>query len=183
MLILSNYRHTFFEWTPKSVKPESAGISRLRSACCRCPVRNFSPDFRRNFPINLHRFFLPQRRKRPNLLYGKTGENRSGSVIWRIKRRVHSFAKGHGGEKQAEIWTAIAYTGKVWLSGNRKRLEDKLTLAAIDVSTLEWQEMVRNHLYVRYDMGAVKLMTVGGDGGSWVGSSFDFGASEGSKGS
>ena len=85
--------------------------------------------------------------------------------------------------KQAEIWTAIAYTGKVWLSGNRKRLEDKLTLATIDVSTLEWQEMVRNHLYVRYDMGAVKLMAVGGDGGSWVGSSFDLRASEGSKGS
>lgn len=43
--------------------------------------------------------------------------------------------------------------------------------------------MVRNHLYVRYDMGAVKLMTVGGDGGSCVGSLFDLGASEGSKGS
>ena len=34
--------------------------------------------------------------------------------------------------------------------------------------------MIRNHLYARYDMDSVKLMAVGGDGGAWVGSSFDY---------
>ena len=69
---------------------------------------------------------------------------------------------------------AIAYTDKVWLSGNRKRLENKLTLTAMDIPTLQWQEMIRSHLYARYDMDSVKLMAVGGDGGAWVGSSFDY---------
>ena len=69
---------------------------------------------------------------------------------------------------------AIAYTDKVRLSGKRKRLENKLTLTAIDIPTLQRQEMICNHLYAHYDMDAVKLMAVGGDGGAWVGSSFDF---------
>ena len=35
------------------------------------------------------------------------------------------------------------------------------------------QEMVRNHMFAKYDLSNVKLMAVGGDGGSWVGSSFN----------
>ena len=31
----------------------------------------------------------------------------------------------------------------------------------------------RNHMFSKYDLTHVKLMAVGGDSGSWVGSSFD----------
>lgn len=96
-----------------------------------------------------------------DVLYGE-----SDGILIRLQKDTE-------GKKYAEIKTAIAYTGKVRLSGHRKQLENKLTLAAVDVSSLQWQEMIRNHLYGRYDLDAVKLMAVGGDGGSWVGSSFD----------
>ena len=43
----------------------------------------------------------------------------------------------------------------------------------MDVSSLRWQEMVRNHMFAKYDLSSVSLMAVGGDGGSWVGSTFN----------
>ena len=82
--------------------------------------------------------------------------------------------KDSEGKKSAEIRMAIAYTDKVRLSGNRRRLENKLTQTAVGIPTLPRQEMICNPLYARYDMDTVKLTAVGGDGGSWVGSSFDF---------
>ncbi len=38
---------------------------------------------------------------------------------------------------------------------------------------MQWQEMVRNHAFTKYDLSSVKLLAVGGDGGSWVGSTFN----------
>ena len=96
-----------------------------------------------------------------NVLYGE-----SDGIFVRLQ-------KDKEGKKAAEIRAAIAYTGKKWLSGNRKKLLDKMTLTAMDVSSLQWQEMVRNHMFAKYDLSTVKLLAVGGDGGSWVGSTFD----------
>ena len=53
------------------------------------------------------------------------------------------------------------------------RLLNKMTLTAMDINSMQWQEMIRNHMFSKYDLSHVKLMAVGGDGGSWVGSSFD----------
>lgn len=108
-------------------------------------------------------YFPKQKGKiQSEVLYGE-----SDGILVRLQ-------KDREGKKSAEIRMAIAYTDKVWLSGKRKRLENKLTLTAIDIPTLQWQEMICNHLYGHYDMDSVKLMAVGGDGGAWVGSSFDF---------
>ena len=98
---------------------------------------------------------------RSNVLYGEA----DGIFV--------KLQKDKEGKKSAEIRAAIAYTGKKWLSGNRKHLLNKTTITAMDVSPLRWQEMVRNHLYSKYDLYHVKLLAVGGDGGSWVGSTFD----------
>lgn len=96
-----------------------------------------------------------------NVLYGE-----SDGIFVRLQ-------KDKEGKKAAEIRAAITYTGKKWLSGNRKKLTDKMTLTAMDVSSLRWQEMVRNHMFAKYDLSTVRLMAVGGDGGSWVGSTFN----------
>ena len=98
---------------------------------------------------------------RSNVLYGE-----SDGIFVRLQ-------KDKEGKKAAEIRAAVTYTGKKWLSGNRRKLTDKMILTAMDVSSLQWQEMVRNHMFAKYDLSNVKLMTVGGDGGSWVGSSFN----------
>ncbi len=98
---------------------------------------------------------------RTNVLYGE-----SDGIFVRLQ-------KDKEGKKAAEIRAAITYTGKKWLSGNRKKLMNKMTLTAMDVSSLQWQEMVRNHVYANYDLSSVKLLAVGGDGGSWVGSTFN----------
>ena len=74
---------------------------------------------------------------------------------------------------KAEIRMAIAYTGKKWISGNRYRLQNKLSIMAMDVTTEKWQEMICERMYSKYDLGSVSLLAVGGDGGKWVGSSFD----------
>ena len=63
---------------------------------------------------------------RSAVLYGE-----SDGILVRLQ-------KDKEGKKFAEIRMAIAYTDKVWLSGNRKRLENKLTLTAIDIPTLQW---------------------------------------------
>jgi len=68
---------------------------------------------------------------------------------------------------------AIAYTGKEWISGNRYRLQNKMSLMAMDVTTEKWQEMICEQVYSKYDLGRFSLLAVGGDGGKWVGSSFD----------
>ena len=98
---------------------------------------------------------------RSNVLYGE-----SDGIFVRLQ-------KDKEGKKAAEIRAAVTYTGKKWLSGNRRKLTDKMILTAMDVSSLQWQEMVRNHMFAKYDLSNVKLMAVGGDGGSWVGSSFN----------
>ena len=98
---------------------------------------------------------------RANVLYGE-----SDGIFVRLQ-------KDKEGKKAAEIRAAITYTGKKWLSGNRKKLTDKMTLTAMDVSSLRWQEMVRNHMFSKYDLSTVRLMAAGGDGGSWVGSTFN----------
>jgi len=74
---------------------------------------------------------------------------------------------------KAEIRMTIAYTGKKWISGNRYRLQNKLSIMAMDVTTEKWQEMICEQVYSKYDLGRFSLLAVGGDGGKWVGSSFD----------
>ena len=64
---------------------------------------------------------------RSNVLYGE-----SDGIFVRLQ-------KDKEGKKSAEIRAAITYTGKKWLSGNRKKLTDKMTLTAMDVSSLQWQ--------------------------------------------
>ena len=98
---------------------------------------------------------------RSNVLYGE-----SDGIFIRLQKDKEK-------KKFAEIRACIAYTDKKWLSGNRKHLVNKTTITAMDISSLRWQEMVRNHLYSKYDLYHVKLLAVGGDGGSWVGSTFD----------
>ena len=63
---------------------------------------------------------------------------------------------------------ASVYTDKVRLSGNRKRLGNKLTLTAVGIPTLQRQEMICNHLNARYDMNSVKLTAVGGTAGGSI---------------
>ena len=75
--------------------------------------------------------------------------------------------------KHLEIRSAIAYTGKKYTSKGRYRLENKVTLTAADIPNLQWQEMLRNHLYASFDLSKVKLLAFGGDGASWVRQSFD----------
>ena len=75
--------------------------------------------------------------------------------------------------RKAEIRMAIAYTGKKWLSGDRYRLQNKMNVMAMNVTTEKWQEMIRERIYSKYDLGSVSLLAVGGDGGKWIGSSFD----------
>ena len=55
---------------------------------------------------------------RTNVLYGE-----SDGIFVRLQ-------KDKEGKKAAEIRAAITYTGKKWLSGNRKKLTDKMTLTA-----------------------------------------------------
>ncbi len=98
---------------------------------------------------------------RANVLYGE-----SDGIFVRLQ-------KDKEGKKAAEIRAAITYSGKKWLSGTRKKLLNKMTLTAMDVSSLQWQEMVRNHVFAKYDLSSVYLLAVGGDGGSWVGSTFN----------
>lgn len=81
--------------------------------------------------------------------------------------------KDKNGKKFGEIRLGIAYTGKKWLSGNRYHLKNKVTIVGMDIDSLQWQEMIRNHLYATYDFNSIGLLAVGGDGGSWVGSTFD----------
>ena len=76
-------------------------------------------------------------------------------------------------KRKAEIRMAIAYTGKEWISGDRYRLQNKLMMMAMNITTEKWQEMIREKIYSKYDLGSVSLLAVGGDGGNWVGSSFD----------
>lgn len=98
----------------------------------------------------------------------------ASEVLYGESDGIHvRLQKDKDGKKSAEIRAAITYTGKKWISGNRKRLTNKMTLTAMDISSPQWQEMVRNHVFSMYDLSSVKLLAVGGDGGSWVGSTFD----------
>ncbi len=40
-----------------------------------------------------------------------------------------------------------------------------MTLTAMDVSSLQWQEMVRNHFFAKYDLSTVRLLAVGVESG------------------
>ena len=106
--------------------------------------------------------------------YSETEGTISSAVLYGESDGIFvRLQKDKDGKKSAEIRAAITYTGKKWISGNRMRLLNKMTLTAMDINSLQWQEMIRNHMFSKYDLSHVKLMAVGGDGGSWVGSSFD----------
>jgi hypothetical protein len=79
-----------------------------------------------------------------------------------------------GKKKKVEIRVAIAYTGKKYISKKRKRLLNKTCLTATGIESQPWQVMIREHLYAKYKLEDTKQLYVGGDGGNWVGSSFDF---------
>ena len=78
-----------------------------------------------------------------------------------------------GKKKKVEIRVAIAYTGKKYISKDRKRLLNKTCLTATGIDSQPWQVMIREHLYARYKLEDTKHLWVGGDGAKWVGSTFD----------
>ena len=78
-----------------------------------------------------------------------------------------------GNKKKVEIRVAIAYTGKKYISKNRRRLLNKTCLTATGVQSQPWQIMIREHLYARYKLEDTRHLWVGGDGAKWVGSTFD----------
>ena len=75
--------------------------------------------------------------------------------------------------RAGEVRVAIAYTGKKYISKDRRKLLNKVCLTAVDVSSQEWQERIREKLYATYDLERCKKLFVGGDGSEWVGRSFD----------
>lgn len=79
-----------------------------------------------------------------------------------------------GKKKRVEIRVAIAYTGKKYISKNRRRLLNKTCLTATAVQSQPWQVMIREQLYARYKLEDTRHLYVGGDGAKWVGSTFDF---------
>lgn len=76
-------------------------------------------------------------------------------------------------QRKMEVRVAIAYTGKQYLSGSRKRLKNKVCITSIGLPGQQWQEMIRERLYAHYDLQSTKTLVIGGDGSPWVGTSFD----------
>ena len=75
--------------------------------------------------------------------------------------------------KKAEIRFAIGYTGKKYISKDRRKLKNKYVLMAIGVPSSQWQNMIREKFYSHYDLENTKRVYVGGDGATWVGNSFE----------
>ena len=76
-------------------------------------------------------------------------------------------------QRKMEVRVAIAYTGKQYISGSRKRLKNKVCITSIGLPGQKWQEMIREKLYNHYDLQSTKTLVIGGDGSPWVGTSFD----------
>ncbi len=76
-------------------------------------------------------------------------------------------------KRKIEVRMAIAYTGKQYISKDRRKLLNKVYLTGVDLSSQEWQERIREKLYASYDLDRCRKMFVGGDGSEWVGRSFD----------
>jgi hypothetical protein len=76
-------------------------------------------------------------------------------------------------KRKMEVRVAIAYTGKKYISKDRRKLLNKVCLTAVDVSSQQWQERIREKLYATYDLEKCQKLFVGGDGSAWVGRSFD----------
>ena len=77
------------------------------------------------------------------------------------------------GKRKAEVRVAIAYTGKKYIAKDRRKLLNKTCITSIGLESLSWQEYIRERLYASYDLENTKKVIVGGDGGKWVGHSFD----------
>ena len=78
-----------------------------------------------------------------------------------------------GKKKKVEIRLAIAYTGKKYISKDRRKLLNKTCLTATCVQSQAWQVMIREQLYATYNLEDTRHLYVGGDGAKWVGSTFD----------
>lgn len=76
-------------------------------------------------------------------------------------------------KRKAEVRVVIAYTGKKYISKDRRKLLNKVCLTGVDVPSQQWQERIREKLYASYDLEKSKKLFVGGDGSEWVGHSFD----------
>jgi hypothetical protein len=76
-------------------------------------------------------------------------------------------------KRKAEIRVAIAYTGKKYISKDRKKLLNKVWLTGLEVSSQEWQRRIREKLDANFDLQNSQRILIGGDGSEWVGSSFD----------
>lgn len=76
-------------------------------------------------------------------------------------------------KRKEEIRVAIAYTGKKYISKDRRKLLNKVCLTGTGLSSQQWQEMIREKLYASYDLATSKQLLIGGDGSEWVGRSFD----------
>ena len=79
-----------------------------------------------------------------------------------------------GKKKRIEIRVAIAYTGKKYISKDRRKLLNKICFTATGVQSQAWQIMIREQLYATYKLDDTRHLYVGGDGATWVGSTFDF---------
>ena len=76
-------------------------------------------------------------------------------------------------QRRVEVRVAIAYSGKKFISSQKRMLLDKMTLTSVGVPSSVWQEMLREKLYSHYDLEKTRLLVVGGDGSEWVSNSFD----------
>lgn len=76
-------------------------------------------------------------------------------------------------KRKAEVRVGILYTGKRTIGVGRKALENKVVVTKITKNSQEWQEILRNIAWRRYDLAKTKRLIVGGDGNAWVRQSFD----------
>lgn len=77
-------------------------------------------------------------------------------------------------KKKTEVRVGIMYTGKETIAKGRKRLKNKVVVTKIVENSQEWQETLLKTAYMNYDLNTTIRMITGGDGGQWVGHSFDF---------
>lgn len=76
-------------------------------------------------------------------------------------------------QRSAEVRVATLYSGKQRIGKQRHRLENKCSVAAIDLKGEAWQEHVLRVAHAFYDLEQTRLLVTGGDGNQWVRKSFD----------
>jgi hypothetical protein len=75
-------------------------------------------------------------------------------------------------KKSLEVRVGIMYTGKKPVGETRYALENKSSVIAMGMSSEAWQEELLRVGHQTYDLDQVQLLVTGGDGNSWVKTSF-----------